>query len=277
MWESYYREPSVIDNNFRNETVPLQLNCTGQQNFGEAYAASARRQDYYLFFLVEGKITVQSPVSGRTEMTAGDMIVFEQDRPFAYASHAGSTTHYFAHFTGSYAGELLKLCAIPLNTICTIRQVGRIITAFKQLYPPFIHRDVWFEPDCAARLTALLVEIGRTLAGDPSSCREARLSRSLDYLRANFTHPVSIGELAALEFLSESRYRALFREIMQQSPQDYLICLRMNMACSLLRTTDLPIAQIARSAGYADQRYFARLFREKMGCTPGEFRSSRNG
>lgn len=273
MWESYYRDPSVIDNNFRNETVPLQLNCTGHQSYRGKYTASAQRQDYYLFFLAEGEITVLSPVSGQTTMTVGSLIVFEKDRPFSYAALNGShNTHYFAHFTGSYAGELLRQCGIPLNTVCSTEDAGRIAAGFEQLFLPFQRRDKWFDPDCSARLTSLLVEIGRMLSGTVPARREARLSRSLDHLRANFTHPVSIGELAAMDFLSESRYRTLFREITGQSPQEYIIHLRMNMACNLLISTDLPISQISHSVGWSDQRYFARLFRERYGQSPREFR-----
>ena len=38
--------------------------------------------------------------------------------------------------------------------------------------------------------------------------------------------------------------------------------------------TALSIAEIARAVGYEDPFYFSRLFRQKMGAPPTEFRRS---
>jgi AraC-like DNA-binding protein/mannose-6-phosphate isomerase-like protein (cupin superfamily) len=48
---------------------------------------------------------------------------------------------------------------------------------------------------------------------------------------------------------------------------------RLKQAKFLLKTTSLPIAEIARQLGYSDTSHFHRLFRECTGCTPKEFRN----
>ncbi|MBQ7312089.1 MAG: helix-turn-helix transcriptional regulator, partial [Clostridia bacterium] len=88
----------------------------------------------------------------------------------------------------------------------------------------------------------------------------------------NFTKPITVKQLADMEFMSESRYRALFHEKMNQSPQEYLIRLRMSMACDLLSNTILSISEIAQTVGYPDQRYFTRLFHKKFNISPKEYR-----
>lgn len=40
----------------------------------------------------------------------------------------------------------------------------------------------------------------------------------------------------------------------------------------LLRTTDLPVAEIGRRLGFAEATHFCRLFHRAVGCPPGDFR-----
>jgi AraC-like DNA-binding protein len=44
------------------------------------------------------------------------------------------------------------------------------------------------------------------------------------------------------------------------------------MACRLLVYSDLPLAQVAIEAGFADQSHFNHEFRRQLGRTPGEYR-----
>ena len=54
----------------------------------------------------------------------------------------------------------------------------------------------------------------------------------------------------------------------------YLVQLRLKMAESLLRDTQLPVGQIANRVGYEDTSHFIRLFRRSLGQTPSAYRYS---
>jgi transcriptional regulator GlxA family with amidase domain len=41
---------------------------------------------------------------------------------------------------------------------------------------------------------------------------------------------------------------------------------------TLLRTTDLQVAEVAYATGFNDPNYFSRMFRQEFGQTPGEVR-----
>ena len=56
--------------------------------------------------------------------------------------------------------------------------------------------------------------------------------------------------------------------------KDYLIHLRMECAKKLLRTEDLPIAEICSKVGYGSTSYFIKLFRETTGVTPAKYKNS---
>jgi len=154
----------------------------------------------------------------------------------------------------------------------------RITGGFLSVFVPFKSRDAFFDADCASRLAALLVSIGRatySMENPIINSKQDRLRNSLQYIQGNFNKPVSVASLAAMDFLSESRYRSLFHNIMKKSPIEYIFTLRMNLACELLANTDLSILQVSRSAGWPDQRYFSRLFKERFGITPSVFRKNK--
>ena len=55
-------------------------------------------------------------------------------------------------------------------------------------------------------------------------------------------------------------------------PQDFLIQYRINKACGLLRSTSMPIMQIAHLVGYHNQFHFTRAFKNLMNLPPQEWR-----
>ena len=56
------------------------------------------------------------------------------------------------------------------------------------------------------------------------------------------------------------------------SPAQYLLNLRMQKACRLLRDADLRIYEIANLCGYCNELYFSRVFKNANGMTPAAWR-----
>ena len=61
---------------------------------------------------------------------------------------------------------------------------------------------------------------------------------------------------------------------MHMSIKKYIVLMRTNYAESLLRETELPIATVAREAGFGSVRTFNRLFYEHMHMTPQEWKTA---
>lgn len=56
------------------------------------------------------------------------------------------------------------------------------------------------------------------------------------------------------------------------SPLNYLMHRRIEAVKKRLRTSDIPINEIAAQAGYADYNYFIRIFSKHVGMPPGQYR-----
>ena len=99
-----------------------------------------------------------------------------------------------------------------------------------------------------------------------------RLKRLLDYLHANYTRPLSLSELASCIHVTRESCCRFFRKMTGKTVSQYLEDYRVAQSIRLLRTENLPIAQIADMAGFSNASRFAAAFRARMGCAPAVYR-----
>ncbi len=141
--------------------------------------------------------------------------------------------------------------------------------------------------DLADRLAVHLLghhsNLGRPAAGRlrPLAGRLSlgRLNTALEYLEAHLLDgDVSLAALAGAVGVDRFWFARLFRRSTGLAPHQYVLGRRVERAKALLRATDLPLAQVAALAGFADQAHLHRHFRRWVGVTPGAFpRPSRLG
>lgn len=72
--------------------------------------------------------------------------------------------------------------------------------------------------------------------------------------------------------LSERTFLRRFRAATGYSAMDYVQTLRIEEAKHMLEATDNAIEMIAIEVGYEEPNYFRRLFKRKVGITPGKYR-----
>ncbi|HTI98079.1 MAG TPA: AraC family transcriptional regulator [Dongiaceae bacterium] len=73
--------------------------------------------------------------------------------------------------------------------------------------------------------------------------------------------------------ISYSSFRHTFQQHTGSSPHQYLLELRLARARNLLEQTSCSIKEIAQQAGFEDEHYFCRFFKQKTGVTPGQWRA----
>jgi len=101
---------------------------------------------------------------------------------------------------------------------------------------------------------------------------DAVVHRAQHWLQSNMARPVRISELAAELAVSERTLVRRFSAVLDRSPLTYLQHLRIDTARTLLEASDLGFDQIALQVGYGDPSSFSRLFRDRLGLSPGAYR-----
>jgi transcriptional regulator GlxA family with amidase domain len=66
-----------------------------------------------------------------------------------------------------------------------------------------------------------------------------------------------------------------FRDVLGLAPIRYLAGWRMHIAGDLLRSSDLPVAAVARRVGYDAEEAFSRAFKRALGEAPSVWRTHR--
>jgi AraC-like DNA-binding protein len=93
-----------------------------------------------------------------------------------------------------------------------------------------------------------------------------------DYMRRHY-RLVSIKKLSAVFGYNNDYFNRLIKSHTGMTYVTFLHHIRLETASHLLRTTKLPIEEIAEEAGYHNITYFYRIFMEKYGTTPHKFRT----
>ncbi|SHF83221.1 helix-turn-helix domain-containing protein [Geodermatophilus nigrescens] len=132
----------------------------------------------------------------------------------------------------------------------------------------------------AAQLVSAQPRDGRTLAPAPRGVRplpDAAVRRVVDHLHAHLGREVGLDECAALVHLSRAHFLRAFTAATGLTPHRYLVRLRMDSAARLLRSTDLPVLDVAVAVGYAGTSHFAEAFRRDRGTSPSAYRRAVRG
>lgn len=101
-----------------------------------------------------------------------------------------------------------------------------------------------------------------------------RIDRTLEYIHKHYESAISMEALADLAALSVSGLHRLFKRHTRLTVSEYIAQLRIGKACSLLVSTDKPIAHVAEEVGYGNMSHFNRQFLTIKKMTPREFRRS---
>jgi len=131
----------------------------------------------------------------------------------------------------------------------------------------------------------ILEGLGLELAGRLGASLEASRSRpdrnapywllqARDAIHDRCTGKVTVGQLAREAQVHPIHLARAFRQYFDCSPGEYLRRCRIDRLRELLRRSELPLAEVALEAGFADQSQMTTAFRRATGLTPRVFRQS---
>lgn len=94
-----------------------------------------------------------------------------------------------------------------------------------------------------------------------------------EYINEHYAEELSLTLLGEIANLHPVYLARIFKETTGDTPSAYIIAVRMEKAAQLLCESNMRIYEIMEMVGYKKQQYFTRLFKEKYGMTPKEYRA----
>lgn len=98
------------------------------------------------------------------------------------------------------------------------------------------------------------------------------VDKSVMFINNNYINNIKVSDIANYIGLNRSYLFTLFKKHLNLSPQEYLIKVRINRACELLKQYELSICDVSRSIGYSDSLAFSKVFKKHIGISPKEYR-----
>lgn len=117
-----------------------------------------------------------------------------------------------------------------------------------------------------------------TSESSPKQGRDHRISVdgiefSINYMHNHYEEKITLQMLADVSSLSVQSFCKHFKAAIGITVINYLNNYRVYQASKILRTTSLPIGDIAKKCGFDTPSYFIKTFKRAKGVTPLEFRN----
>ncbi len=272
-----------------DHSVPLLITSAGNirpRSARKFYTTRPEgREDYQLIYIADGCAHFRFSEDGPDMVVEkGNMVLFWPGQYQHYKLYSAEYGEfYWVHFTGGSVEKLIVKNKIEPERIYTLRPecMQDLRQELGRLFREIMLRRPGFEQMAVSLLMSIFVRLGRGVVREDNKETDCdlrnRLEQSVAYIHSHYTENISIRTLAAMEYLSDSRYREVFRETFGMPPSEFIIWLRLSQACELLQVTDLSVAQVAERCGYQDPLYFSRLFYKKIGTSPQSYRKNSKG
>jgi AraC-like DNA-binding protein len=263
----------------------------------------------------EGLVDIEAEGLSPLRLSAGDAVVLPHPAKYTFRDaasvEAGSGTALeidssglqgpiLIHSSGSIAartisatfqfetrGGLSPLLKLLPGVIHIAKEADQSAILIRDLAQFLVIESAEQEPGAALMISRLIdimiIRCLRTWAISRGSSQgwigalaDARISRAVAALHRDPAKPWLVEDMASIAGMSRSRFAELFLQIVGESPLRYLQRWRLATASDLLRESNLPVAEIARSIGYESEAAFSRAFKAMFGTTPRETRLGRS-
>jgi AraC-like DNA-binding protein len=100
---------------------------------------------------------------------------------------------------------------------------------------------------------------------------DSQIGAALSAVHDSVSTAWTVESLAEAAGMSRSGFAARFKELLGQTPLEYVTEWRMQKAMQLIQQRDKKLIDVARSVGYESDAAFSKAFKRVVGANPGEY------
>ena len=237
-----------------------------------------RRKDFascLLLYTYEGKGELE--YEGRCyPLAEGDGFVIDCRKEHSYRTRGDRWVHSDLHIAGGPADYWYRKCFEGKEPLFHCPLSGEYQPMLEHLLALRTSADARRELKVSEQIQRLLL-----FAADCQSQGEREqipdaIRYLQSYLEHHFEQKITLDDMAQFCGLSKYHLCREFKRYTSFSPKEYLLQLRIARAKMLLLGSELPACRIGALVGIPDETNFTRLFRHRVGMTPGEYRKTKH-
>lgn len=170
------------------------------------------------------------------------------------------------------SGILKKMERTPCYTLPLKYQAG-VIRLFEKIRDESNSKEAFASDLCVSYLNEFLITANRYAVNCPpaAAVQESLSGMIMKYISENYSHPITINELASRFCVSDSTVYKNFKKHTGLKITDYINFTRIMNAERLIRETSLSLSEISGQCGFNDSNYFSTVFKRYKGVSPGRF------
>lgn len=232
-------------------------------------------QEYQINYITEGSGIFET-ADGQFQVVPGSMLILRPGVWHRYKPdvETGWNEHYIG-FNGDFCAQLFREGFFQSGK--PVMYVGfqeNLLKLFFEIIQLVKDEKTGHQQVCAANTILMLSKILSVVRNQEFAGKsiERKIRKACLYFRDNLNTNVNIEKMASEMNVGYSYFRQMFRKYTGISPTQYHLSLRIQKAKDLLISTDYSFKEIAIDLGFESYFYFSRIFKDKTGKSPMDFR-----
>ena len=228
---------------------------------------------FLLMYIQKGKLDLE--INGRKYHVGSNNFILLD----CYESHAYSTATgwecLWCHFDGITARNYYDIITSHLGNVFTMLDPYPVLSKLTSIYQVFHTGAVVREPLLSKYLNDIMTEF---MLCPPSKNNSQHFSsvaeEVITYINEHFAEEISVADLAEKAGLSHYYFIRTFKRETGFTPHEYILNTRIATAQYLLKNTGLKVKDICFQTGFSDESIFCSAFKNRLGMTPTQYRTS---
>ncbi|HWR24097.1 MAG TPA: AraC family transcriptional regulator [Feifaniaceae bacterium] len=256
--------------------------------------------DCRLFYVTKG--TGIMVLGGETyEVQRGDLLFWQPGIPYRMDTHGEKTLQFLAvnfDLTQSNNHRVYPFPPVRLEELRRESILERLVFSDiprfnEQVYVQGMHQvedtlhDMVLENQskrtyCFERMSGMMVcvmsSIARRLAlgqVEPQNS-EHKIEQVIDYIRLHYAEDITNESMGRMFNYHPNYLNKLMVLYTDHSLHQYLLSYRISKAIDLIAGTNMDLAAVCESVGFQDYCHFSKLFKQKTGSSPRDYRGARS-
>ncbi len=242
--------------------------------------------EYQLVYLNAGAGEFESHETGRVDVNPGMAMILMPDVWHRYRPHPGKIwTGYWISFGGEIP-HIWQRCGViaPATAVCTVAQPQAVAESMMKIVQSatgaLINAPETASFHALALMATILGDMATThrnpvFSQNTQALSDDALVNSAIRLIWNHSHrDISVDEIARQLHTTCRTLERRFLTVRKRRVFEELTDCRLSRAQRMLRETHLPIKRIAYVSGFTSPTHLLRVFRRRIGLSPGEYRKT---
>lgn len=234
--------------------------------------------EYQLVYIPKGKGIFESAASGLIEVKPGSAFllfpgIWHRFKP----EQSTGWEEYWVGFKGNFAEHLMNQdCFLATDPVINIGYHPEFIQIFLRLLATIKLEGAAFAQLASCLTIQLLGLVYASVFSATNSPDHKHLiiNKIIHQLHEQWSENVDLESIARNNNVSYAWLRKAFKEIVDIPPGQYLLNIKLEKSCQLLKETNQSISEISYSCGFASEQHFSRTFKKRIGLNPSQYRNA---